>query len=65
MAERPYSRYTRAKTWAALYSQHLNAGYAWVPFSRTNNSIAVISCATPNSRVPISCQSSVIGSTQW
>jgi hypothetical protein len=47
MTERPYSRYTRARTWAALYSQHLNAGYAWVPFSRTNNSIAVISCATP------------------
>src|SRR5712692_9120826 len=47
MAERPYSRYTRAKTWAALYSQHIHAGYAWVPFSRTNNSITVISCATP------------------
>ena len=44
MAERPYSRYTRAKTWAALYSQHLTAGYALVPYSSTNNSIAVISC---------------------
>lgn len=44
MAERPYSRYTRAKTWAALYSQHINAGYALVPLSATNNSIAVISC---------------------
>src|SRR6266566_2486432 len=44
MAERPYSRYTRARTWAALYSQHLNAGYALVPYSATNNSIAVIRC---------------------
>ncbi len=44
MAERPYSRYTRAKTWAGLYSQHLNAGYALVPYSATNNSIAVIRC---------------------
>ena len=42
MPERPYSRYTRAKTWAALYSQHINAGYALVPYSATNNSIAVI-----------------------
>ena len=46
MVERPYSRYTRTKTWAALYSQHINAGFAWVPFSRTNNSIAVIRCET-------------------
>lgn len=44
MAERPYSRYTRPKTWAALDRQHLNAGYALVPYSRTNNSIDVISC---------------------
>ncbi len=44
MAERPYSRYTRARTWAALYSQHLNAAYALVPYSATNNSIAVIRC---------------------
>lgn len=42
--ERPHSRYTREKTWAALYSQHINAGYAWVPFTATNNSIAVIRC---------------------
>jgi hypothetical protein len=47
MAERPYSRYSRAKTWAALYSQHLTAGYALVPYSSTNNSIAVISCLNP------------------
>ena len=47
MQERPYSRYTRAKTWAALYSQHINAGYALVPYSLTNNSIAVIRCKTP------------------
>ena len=44
MPERPYSRYTRAKTWAALYSQYINAGYALVPVSRTNNSIDVINC---------------------
>ena len=44
MTEGPYSRYTRARTWAALYSQHLNAGYALVPLSATNNSIAVIRC---------------------
>jgi len=44
MAERPYSRYTRVKTWAALYSQHTNAGYAIVPWSRTENSVDVISC---------------------
>lgn len=44
MPERPYSRYTRTKTWAALYSQHFTAGYALVPYSATNNSIAVISC---------------------
>jgi hypothetical protein len=44
MAERPYSRYTRENTWAAVYSQHINAGYALVPYSATNNSIAVIRC---------------------
>src|SRR5882724_7313759 len=48
MAERPYSRYTRARTWAALHSQHLNAGYAIVPSSKTNNSIVVINCKDPN-----------------
>lgn len=42
MSERPYSRYTREKAWAALYSQHINAGYVLIPHSRTNNSIAVI-----------------------
>ncbi len=47
MAERPYSRYTREKTWAALYSQHINACYALVPYSATNNSIAVIRCTSP------------------
>ncbi|MBV9688467.1 MAG: hypothetical protein JO202_02030 [Ktedonobacteraceae bacterium] len=47
MAERPYSRYTRAKTWAGLYSQHINAGYALVPYSATNNSIGVIRCKSP------------------
>jgi hypothetical protein len=48
MAERPYSRYTRTRTWAALHSQHLNAGYAIVPSSKTNNSIVVINCKDPN-----------------
>lgn len=47
MTERPYSRYTREKTWAALYSQHINAGYALVPYSATNNSIALIRCKSP------------------
>ncbi len=46
MSERPYSRYTRERTWAALHSQHLNAGYALVPYSATNNSIAVIKCSS-------------------
>ncbi len=45
--ERPYSRYTREKTWAALYAQHINASYALVPYSATNNSIAVIRCTSP------------------
>ena len=47
MVERPHSRYTREKTWAALYCQHVNAGYALVPWSATNNSIAVIRCKSP------------------
>ncbi|EFH90688.1 hypothetical protein [Ktedonobacter racemifer] len=47
MPERPHSRYTRAKTWAALYCQHLNACYAIVPFSATNNSLSVIRCKSP------------------
>jgi hypothetical protein len=42
--ERLHSRYTRAKTWAALNSQFVNAGYALVPHSETTNSIDVISC---------------------
>ncbi len=46
MSERPYSRYTRERTWAALHSQHLNAGYALVPWSATNNSIVTIRCAS-------------------
>ena len=44
MAERPYSRYRRTATWAALYSQNINACYALVPMSATNNSIEVIRC---------------------
>lgn len=47
MPERPYARYTRGKTWAALYAQHINACYALVPYSATNNSIGVIRCQTP------------------
>lgn len=44
MPERPNSRYTRDKTWSALYSQHINACYALVPYSATNNSISLIRC---------------------
>ena len=44
MTERPHSRYTRERTWAALHNQHINACYALVPYSATNNSIAVIRC---------------------
>jgi hypothetical protein len=47
MPERPYSHYTREKTWAALYSQHILAGYAIVPHSVMLNCIAVIACPTP------------------
>ncbi|SRR5579875_566651 len=47
MAERRYSRYTRQKTWAALFCQHINACYALVPYSATNNSIAIIRCKSP------------------
>lgn len=42
--ERPYSRYTRERSWAALYSQHINAGFALVPFTTTENSVNVINC---------------------
>jgi hypothetical protein len=48
MTERPHSRFTRAKTWAALYNQHINACWAWIPYSATNNSIALVKCATPD-----------------
>lgn len=47
MPERPYARYTREKTWAALYAQHINACYALVPNSATNNSIWLIRCKSP------------------
>ncbi len=47
MSERPYARYTREKTWQALYSQAINACYALVPNSATNNSIHLIRCKTP------------------
>lgn len=47
MPERRYARYTRRKTWAALYSQSVNAGYALVPYSATNNSLWVIRCKNP------------------
>ena len=47
MAERPYARYTREKTWQALYSQAINACYALVPNSATNNSIWLLRCKTP------------------
>lgn len=47
MSERPYARYTRGKTWQALYSQAINACYALVPNSATNNSIWLVRCKTP------------------
>lgn len=47
MPERPHSRYTREKTWAALYNQHVNACYAILPHSGTHNSIDLIKCASP------------------
>jgi hypothetical protein len=47
MPERRYARYTRKKTWNALYSQAVNACYALVPYSATNNSIWLIRCNTP------------------
>ena len=47
MTERPHSRYTREKTWAALYNQHVNACYAIIPNSKTHNSIDLLKCATP------------------
>jgi len=47
MSERRYARYTRKKTWNALYSQAVNACYALVPYSATNNSIWLIRCNTP------------------
>lgn len=42
--ERLHSRHTRAKSWAAINSQFVNAGYALVPHSETTNSIDVIYC---------------------
>lgn len=47
MTERPYARYTREKTWQALYSQAVNACYALVPNSATNNSIWLMRCKSP------------------
>jgi hypothetical protein len=47
MPERPYARYTREKTWSALHSQAINACYALVPYSATNNSIWLMRCETP------------------
>lgn len=68
MAERPYSRYTRAKTWAALYSQHTNAGYALVPNTTTENSIDVINCKetpkTTKEGVPIKSTQDLAKDTQ-
>lgn len=47
MPERPYARYTRTKTWHALYAQAIQAGYAIVPNSATNNSIWLRRCTSP------------------
>jgi hypothetical protein len=44
--ERPFSRFTREKTQAAMYAQHMQARYALVPNSRLINAICYISCAT-------------------
>jgi hypothetical protein len=49
MRERPYSR---EHTWAGLYSQHIHAGYAWVPYSA---SIDTIWCQTPQATTGIEC----------
>jgi hypothetical protein len=46
MPERPHSRHTREKTWAALYNQHINACYAIIPSSKTHNSIDLLKCST-------------------
>lgn len=47
MSERPYARYSRDKTWQALYNQAINACYAIVPNSTTNNSIWLLRCKSP------------------
>ncbi|HEY4385322.1 MAG TPA: hypothetical protein VGN34_12755, partial [Ktedonobacteraceae bacterium] len=44
MPDRPYSRFTREKTQAAMYAQHILARFALVPYSKRVNAIAVISC---------------------
>jgi hypothetical protein len=44
MAEHPYRRYTKEKSWAALYCQYIDGCFAIVPHSATTNSIAVIYC---------------------
>lgn len=46
MKSGPYSPYTKYATWAALYSQHLNAGYALVQHSLTSNSLVMITLPT-------------------
>lgn len=48
MPERPHSRYTREKTWAAFYSQHINVSYAIIPNSGTHNSIDLLKCTSPD-----------------
>lgn len=58
MTERPHSRYTREKTWQALYSQAINACYALVPGSATNNSIWLKRCETPEETQ--SCMTSLL-----
>lgn len=47
MSEQVYRRYTREKTWEALYCQAVNACYALVPHSTTNNSIWLLRCRSP------------------
>lgn len=47
MPERPHARFTREKAWSVLYSQAINACYALVPNSATNNSLWLVRCDSP------------------
>lgn len=51
MAVRPYSRYTRANTRSSLYSLHIHAGYALVPWTTTENGIIVLNCKESSNKL--------------